>query len=70
MTGTEEMKSKEQQTPTSKRLNPHLTGSAGIEKKRGRRKESALFRPTHPGIGEDWKKRGTVPRSKPIHSAP
>jgi hypothetical protein len=32
----------------------------GIEKKRGRRKESTLFRPTHPRIGEDWKKRGMV----------
>jgi hypothetical protein len=61
MMRTEEMKSKEQQTSTSERLNPHLTGSTGIEKKRGRRKESALFRPTHPGTGEDWEKRGTVP---------
>jgi hypothetical protein len=55
------MKSKEQQTPTSKRLNPRLTRSMGIEKKRGRRKESALFRPTHPRTSEDWKKRGMVP---------
>jgi hypothetical protein len=54
------MKSKEQQTPTSERLNPHLTRSMGIEKKRGRTKESALFRPTHPRTGEDWKKRGTI----------
>jgi hypothetical protein len=55
------MKSKEQQTPTSKRLNPRLTGSTGIEKKRGRRKESALFRPTRPRIGEDWKKKRDGP---------
>jgi hypothetical protein len=31
--GTKEMKSKEQQTPTSERLNPHLIGLAGIENK-------------------------------------
>jgi hypothetical protein len=43
MMRTEEMKSKEQQTSTSERLNPHLTRSMGIKKKRGRRKESALF---------------------------
>jgi hypothetical protein len=35
MTGTEEMKSKEQQTPTSEMLNPHLIGSTGVENKRG-----------------------------------
>jgi hypothetical protein len=60
------MKSKEQQTPTSERLNPHLTGSTGIEKKRGRRKESALFRPTRPRTGEDWNKRGRVPQSNQL----
>jgi hypothetical protein len=38
------MKSKEQQTLISKRLNPHLTGLAGIENKgRERRTEFTLL---------------------------
>jgi hypothetical protein len=48
--GTEEMKSKEQQTPTNERLNPHISGLAGIknkgrerERERERRTESTLF---------------------------
>jgi hypothetical protein len=39
MTGTEEMKSKEQQTLTSKRLNPHLTRSTGIDRGKEERTE-------------------------------
>jgi hypothetical protein len=37
MMRTKEMESKEQHTPSSERLNPHLTGSTRIEKKIGRR---------------------------------
>jgi hypothetical protein len=41
--GTEEMKSKEQQTPTNERLNPHISGLAGIKNK-GRERERAKNR--------------------------
>jgi hypothetical protein len=55
------MGSKEQQAPTSERLHPHLSGSMGIESKRGRRVESAPLWPTRHGMDEGWKKEDMIP---------
>jgi hypothetical protein len=47
------MELKEKQHQTSKGLNPHLSGSMGIENKgRERRTESALLHPTRHGTNE------------------
>jgi hypothetical protein len=42
-TGIEGVESRSDKLQTSEELNPHLTGSMGIENKRGRRMESALL---------------------------
>jgi hypothetical protein len=61
-TESKEWNQESKKHPTSEGLNPHITGSTGLRRKRGRRKESTLFQPTCPRTSEDWKKRGTVPR--------
>jgi hypothetical protein len=72
MTGIKEWNQESDKRRTSEELNPHFTGSMGVENKRGEKKQWNLhpFHPTHHGTGEGWNKRGTIPQSKPTSRAP
>jgi len=56
---------------TSKKvLNPHLTGSTGIENKREEEWSPRSFDPTHHGTNDGWIKSDTTLRSKLTRRAP